>query len=81
MNAPSHVVNAPLELLANDLLGGWLAVLGGLLLPGLVLLLVSLRPCVLLVLCLWTSTLTTSLLASFGLALVLKGRSQLELAL
>ena len=38
MNAPSHVVNAPLELLAGNLLGGRLAVLGGLLLPGLILL-------------------------------------------
>jgi hypothetical protein len=81
MKATSHVVNAPLELLAGNLLGGRLTVLGWLLLPGLALLLVSLQPCVLLVFCLWTSTLTTSLLASFGLALVLASRSQLELAL
>ena len=75
------MVNAPLKLLAGNLLGGRLAILGGLLLLGLVLLLVSLQPCILLVLLLWSSTLATSLLASFGLVLVLKGRSQLEFAL
>ena len=56
-------------LLAGNLLGGRLAVLGGLLLPGLILLLVSLEPFVLLVLCLGATNLTVVLLASPGLAL------------
>mgnify|MGYP006157085125 CR=1 FL=1 len=74
-------MDAPLVLLAVDLLGGRLAVLGGLLLPGLVLLLASLEPCVLLVLRLGAADLTVVLLASPGLALVLEGRSLFELAL
>ncbi len=62
-------MDAPLVLLAGNLLGGRLAVLGGLLLPGLVFLLVSLEPCVLLVLCLGATNLTVILLASPGLVL------------
>ena len=36
VNAPSHMVDTPLELLAGDLLGGGFAVLWGLLLPSLI---------------------------------------------